>query len=62
MTIVALGPLTNLGLLRIEDPEAFDRIERIVFMGGAAACPGNTTLRAEFNIYADPDVAGLVVN
>lgn len=62
VTVVALGPLTNLGLLRIQDPEAFGKIEGIVFMGGAAACPGNTTPRAEFNIYADPDAAKLVLS
>lgn len=62
ITVVAIGPLTNLGMLYCLNPDAFLRIEEIVFMGGAAFCGGNTTASAEFNIYVDPDAAKLVVN
>jgi purine nucleosidase len=61
ITVIALGPLTNLGMLYCLDPDAFSRIKEIVFMGGAAFCSGNTTAAAEFNIYVDPDAAKLVV-
>jgi pyrimidine-specific ribonucleoside hydrolase len=61
ITIVAIGPLTNLGMLYCLDPEAFAKIEEIVFMGGAAFCSGNTTSAAEFNILVDPDAARHVV-
>ena len=56
-TLVATGPLTNVGLLLSVHPEA--RPERIVLMGGAIG-EGNVTPAAEFNIWADPEAARLV--
>ena len=56
-TLVAVGPLTNVGLLLARYPEA--RPERIVVMGGAIA-EGNVTPAAEFNIWADPEAAARV--
>jgi pyrimidine-specific ribonucleoside hydrolase len=56
-TLVATGPLTNVGLLLSLHPAA--RPERIVLMGGAIG-EGNTTPAAEFNIWADPEAARLV--
>jgi len=53
-TLVATGPLTNVGLLLALHPDA--RPERIVLMGGAIG-EGNTTPAAEFNIWADPEAA-----
>jgi len=53
-TVVATGPLTNLGLLFALHPGV--RPERIVLMGGAIG-EGNTTPSAEFNIWADPEAA-----
>lgn len=54
MTIITLGPLTNLALALRRVPGAFSRVKRIVVMGGAARMPGNVTPAAEFNIYCDP--------
>ena len=54
VTLVATGPLTNLGLLFSLHPAA--RPERIVLMGGAIG-EGNRTPAAEFNIWADPEAA-----
>lgn len=53
-TIIALGPMTNLALLIKVHPEAAEKIERIVFMGGAYN-DGNVTPYAEFNAYVDPE-------
>jgi inosine-uridine nucleoside N-ribohydrolase len=59
VTLVPLGPLTNVALLLAERPEAVERIERIVLMGGAIA-EGNMTAAAEFNIWIDPEAAAHV--
>ncbi len=54
LTIITLGPLTNLALALRRAPGVFSRVRRIVVMGGAARMPGNVTPAAEFNIYCDP--------
>jgi purine nucleosidase/pyrimidine-specific ribonucleoside hydrolase len=62
LTLIALGPLTNLALALRLDAEAMRRIGRIVVMGGAVDVPGNTATDAEFNIYVDPDAAREVLD
>jgi inosine-uridine nucleoside N-ribohydrolase len=57
-TLVATGPLTNLGLLLALHPTV--RPKRIVLMGGAIG-EGNTTPAAEFNVWADPEAARRVL-
>ena len=59
VTLVPLGPLTNVALLLAERPDAAERVERIVLMGGAIA-EGNMTPSAEFNIWIDPEAAAHV--
>jgi inosine-uridine nucleoside N-ribohydrolase len=56
VTLVPVGPLTNIGLLLARYPGIEERVERIVLMGGAIA-EGNVTPAAEFNIWADPEAA-----
>jgi inosine-uridine nucleoside N-ribohydrolase len=56
VTLVPVGPLTNIGLLLARSPESAEKIERVVIMGGAIA-EGNVTPAAEFNIWADPEAA-----
>lgn len=54
LTVLALGPLTNLALLARNAPEAYARIGRIIAMGGAIHEPGNAGPYAEFNMASDP--------
>jgi len=56
VTLVPVGPLTNVALLLARYPEAAANVERIVLMGGAIA-EGNVTPAAEFNVYVDPEAA-----
>ncbi|MBF9197583.1 nucleoside hydrolase [Microvirga terrestris] len=59
--VLALGPLTNLARLALERPEAAGRIGRIIAMGGAIHEHGNVGPRSEFNLWADPEAAAVVV-
>lgn len=61
VTIVAIGPLTNIALLLRTFPEIKDKIEEICLMGGGVY-RGNRTSTAEFNIYVDPEAAKMVFN
>src|SRR5881296_3881683 len=61
LTLVALGPLTNLALTLKADAGAVSLIGRIVAMGGAVDVPGNVTPTAEFNMYVDPEAAHRVL-
>ncbi len=56
LTLVAIGPLTNVAHLLERHPDAARRVERVVLMGGASF-EGNVTPAAEFNIWADPEAA-----
>jgi purine nucleosidase len=60
VTIVALGPLTNVATALARAPRIAGRIARIVLMGGAYFEVGNITPAAEFNIYVDPEAAAAV--
>lgn len=56
LSIVAIGPLTNLAVLLERHPGIDRRVEKVVIMGGASF-EGNVTPAAEFNIWADPEAA-----
>ncbi|MEA4869332.1 Pyrimidine-specific ribonucleoside hydrolase RihA [bioreactor metagenome] len=60
LVIVAIGPLTNLALAIAKYKELPKLVKRIVIMGGAAT-GGNITPSAEFNVYADPEAADMVL-
>lgn len=59
--ILATGPLTNVAAFLLLRPDLKGKIESIVFMGGGLAF-GNITPTAEFNIYADPEAAAIVLS
>ncbi len=59
ITLVPIGPLTNIALLFKIYPEVKEKIDEIVIMGGAIS-GGNVTPTAEFNIWADPEAAKIV--
>ena len=62
LTIVACGPLTNLAILHQRAPDLLPKVRQVIVMGGAIACPGNINPFAEFNIYLDPEAAGVLFN
>ncbi len=61
LTIVALGPLTNIALALQQAPDIMSRLGRLIIMGGAITDAGNVTPTAEFNIYVDPHAADIVL-
>ncbi|MEZ5366463.1 MAG: nucleoside hydrolase [Bryobacterales bacterium] len=61
VTVIALGPLTNLAQALLADPKAMALAERIVVMGGALDVPGNAGPHAEFNFFVDPEAARIVL-
>ncbi|XP_022767882.1 probable uridine nucleosidase 2 [Durio zibethinus] len=60
VTVVALGPLTNIALAIELDPSFAKNIGQIVLLGGAFAVNGNVNPAAEANIFGDPDAADIV--
>jgi len=60
ITIVAIGPLTNLALAIRMEPKFVHSVREVIMMGGAIRFGGNTTPLAEFNVYCDPHAAHIV--
>jgi len=60
VSIVAIGPLTNVALAVIRDPEFPRRVKSLYIMGGSNNARGNITAAAEFNFYVDPEAARTV--
>ena len=61
LTLIGLGPLTNLALALRSEPALAKTIKSIVLMGGSLS-GGNVTPAAEFNFYVDPEAASIVFN
>ncbi len=61
LTVISLGPLTNVATALRKDPDAMGGIRELIIMGGSADGRGNVTRTAEFNFYSDPRAARAVV-
>jgi len=61
VTVMPIGPCTNLAIAIRMAPEIIPLIKRVVYMGGAFDTPGNTTPSAEFNWWFDPEAAKMSV-
>jgi purine nucleosidase len=62
ITLVAVGPLTNVALAVTLEPRLTQNVKQVVLMGGAAMVPGNVSAVAEANIHNDPEAANIVFN
>jgi purine nucleosidase len=62
VTIVTLGPLTNLALAVLRDPELPRRVRRLVMMAGAYRAAGNTAPTTEWNAAVDPEALAIVID
>ena len=60
ITLVAIGPLTNIALAIRQEPRIVEAVKEVFIMGGAIRHEGNTTPLAEFNTYVDPHAAHIV--
>ncbi len=60
ITLVPLGPLTNVALAASIEPKIAENVREVVLMGGAANVPGNVSPVAEANIHNDPEAAYIV--
>lgn len=60
ITLISLGPLTNIAQVILQAPEICRETKELVIMGGAIRAPGNKNRVAEFNIYVDPEAADIV--
>ncbi len=61
ITLVCVGPLTNLAIALNVEPSFPEYLRSLVIMGGAYFVPGNVTPAAEFNFYCDPEAADQVL-
>ncbi|MBN2146608.1 MAG: nucleoside hydrolase, partial [Anaerolineales bacterium] len=62
ITLFPIGPLTNIAIAYLLEPEIAQLVREVVIMGGAVRCPGNITPAAEANFYHDPHAAQIVLN
>lgn len=60
LNLVAIGPLTNIAMAVVKDPDFPRRVKHLFIMGGSNNARGNITAAAEFNFYVDPDAAKIV--
>jgi purine nucleosidase len=62
ITLVATGPMTNLAMAFLQEPRLGKALKRLVLLGGNFLTPGNITPLSEYNIWADPEAARIVLN
>ena len=61
LTLITLGPLTNVALAVALRPQIAANVARCVLMGGNPCCEGNVTPAAEYNVWCDPEAASIVL-
>jgi purine nucleosidase len=62
ITLVTTGPLTNAAMALLQEPRLTGAFKRLLVLGGAFHTPGNITPLSEYNIWADPEAARIVLN
>ena len=62
ITLLPIGPLTNIAIAYLLEPKIVDLVKEVVIMGGAVHCPGNITPVAEANFFHDPHAAQIVIS
>jgi purine nucleosidase len=60
LTVVCIGPLTNIAMATVKDPEFVRNVKALYIMGGSNNGRGNITAAAEYNFYVDPEAAATV--
>ena len=60
VTILAIGPITNVAIAALLEPDLKQYVDKVIFMGGAVRVAGNFTPVASFNVAADPEAAQIV--
>jgi len=62
VTLLPIGPLTNIAMAYLIEPKIAELVKEVVIMGGAVRCPGNITPVAEANFFHDPHAAQIVMS
>jgi purine nucleosidase len=62
VSLLCIGPLTNVALACVREPDLNDLVDEVWVMGGAANCLGNVTPAAEYNFWVDPDAAKIALD
>lgn len=60
ITLVAIGPLTNVAFAIRQEPRLVKAVKEVIVMGGSIQYPGNATPLAEYNVFVDPHAAHMV--
>ena len=61
ITLLCVGPMTNVALALLKKPSIAGKVKRIISMGGAIHYPGNATPQSEYNVYCDPEAFDIVI-
>lgn len=61
ITLLCVGPMTNIALALLKKPSIAGKVKRIIAMGGAIHYPGNATPQSEYNVYCDPEAFDIVL-
>jgi purine nucleosidase len=61
ITLLCIGPMTNIALAILKDPSIVALVKRVISMGGAFHFPGNATPDAEYNVFCDPESYDIIL-